>query len=527
MKGPFLLTLYVTLCVSASAQVNVDSVQQDVDAVLNKVTVDSLQQHVTRTLNTLDVDSLQAGLRQLPDSLMPAYRKIDSIRNAFNGAADSIQQEYHHSLSRIDSAAHKIQRTIDSASHLNLSTARYTKALDSLNSLRRRLEKKFTSRLDDIKSKTIEKVNGLDLPAEYKEPIQRLTGKIDGLSLHGDVLNIPPLDVPGFSLPKIDGLPDIASEAGQIPDLASAGKLPGIKTPGGDFGAVTQQAQKYQDDIRNLADGNLQDVKKLPETIEQQASKIDGMEEIQKQSGVVDQYKGKVEALSDPEKGKEKAIELGKKAAIDHFAGKQEQLKAAMEKVAKYKQKYSSVSSIKDLPKRPPNPMKGKPFVTRLVPGLFLQYQQKDYFLLDINPYVGYKLSGRFTSGVGWNHRYAYDRDIHIFDSRSRIFGPRAYVDCKLGKGFIGHVEGECMNTFVPSTLLSNPDTGEREWVWSFMTGIKKEYRIYRNLRGTALIQYNLFNRHYKAPYVDRLNSRIGFEYVINAKKKRNQAKGK
>ena len=84
------------------------------------------------------------------------------------------------------------------------------------------------------------------------------------------------------------------------------------------------------------------------------------------------------------------------------------------------------------------------------------------------------------------------------------------------------------MNTFVPSTLLGNIDSGQREWVWSFMTGLKKEYKIYKNLKGTALVQYNWFNRYYKAPYVDRLNSRIGFEYTIKkAKGKSNTASKK
>lgn len=125
----------------------------------------------------------------------------------------------------------------------------------------------------------------------------------------------------------------------------------------------------------------------------------------------------------------------------------------------------------------------------------------------------------RLPAGLGWNHRYAYDKDNHSFNSRSRIFGPRAYVDFKLGKGFIARVESESMNSFVPSTLRGNPDSGHREWVWSFMTGLKKEYKIYKNLKGTALIQYNWFNRYYKAPYVDRLNSRIGFEYVLTKRK--------
>ena len=165
--------------------------------------------------------------------------------------------------------------------------------------------------------------------------------------------------------------------------------------------------------------------------------------------------------------------------------------------------------------------MKSKPFVERLVPGVYLQYQQKNFYLLDVNPYLGYKLSGRFTAGLGWNHRYAYDKEDRTFNTRARIYGFRAYIDFKLGKGFIAHLEGESMNAFVPSTLRGNPDTGHREWVWGMMTGLKKEYRIYKNLKGTALIQYNVFNRYHKAPYVDRLNSRVGFEWVVKAIKKK------
>lgn len=68
---------------------------------------------------------------------------------------------------------------------------------------------------------------------------------------------------------------------------------------------------------------------------------------------MLDQHKAKLEDFKDTDKAREKVVGVARKVATDHFAGKQEQLKAAMEKVAKYKQKYSSVSSIKDLPKRP------------------------------------------------------------------------------------------------------------------------------------------------------------------------------
>lgn len=503
MKGPFLSVLLLVFSLAASGQVP-----------------DSLQQKVARAIDRIDFDSLQQDLAQLPDSLLPAYNKVDSIRAAFNQRADSLQTEYRNALADIDALTGRLKNRADSLSRLHVSTSKYTRVLDSLNSLRQKTVEKFTSRLNDLKAHTTGKLNALDLPDEYKEPIRALTGRIDGLDLSAGNLSIPQLNIPGFSVPGMERIGDVTSAAKGIGAIADPGKLPSLNTPAGDLGNIANQAGAYQQDVKNLAQGNVGDVEKIPEAIESQASKIDGMEELQKQSGVVDEYKTKLDALQDPKAAKEKAVEMAKKAAVDHFAGKQEQLKAAMEKISKYKQKYSSVSSIKDLPKRPPNPMKGKPFATRLIPGLYLQYQRKNLYLADFNPYIGYRISGRLSAGLGWNHRYAYDSKSKQFNSRSVIFGPRIYVDFRLGKGFIAHVEGESMNTFVPSTLIGNPDTGQREWVRSFMTGIKKEYRIYKNLKGTALIQYNLFNRYYKAPYVDRLNSRIGFEYVIKSKKR-------
>jgi hypothetical protein len=501
MKGPLILTLFFTVFLTAPAQVNIDSVQQKLDIVFQT-----------------DLDSLQNRLTNLPDSLLPSYHKIDSIRKDFNLAAESLRNQYTTTLSNIDAETNRLSTTVDSLRVLKLPASRYAKSIDSLNRIRESTETKFTSRLNELQAKTTGKLQSLDLPAEYKEPLQKLTENINELNLNTDIVKIPSLAIPGYSLPETPGLGDVTSKVSEMGNIDKVGHIADIKAPMGDLGNVTEHLQGYQDDFKNITQGNLDDVQKLPETIEDQASRIDGMDDLQRQSGLIDEQKAKLDDLSNPEKSKEKAVEVAKKAAVDHFAGKQEQLKAAMEKVAKYKQKYSSVSSIKDLPKRPPNPMKGKPFIERLIPGLYLQYQRKNFYLLDVNPYIGHKLSGRITTGVGWNHRYTYDKDNRTFTSRSRIFGPRAYVDVKLGKGFIAHLEGETMNTFVPLTLLGNPDTGHREWVWSCMTGLKKEYKIYRNLKGTALIQYNLFNRYYKAPYVDRLNSRIGFEYVLKAK---------
>lgn len=513
MKGPSLFILLLAVSITANAQIRVDSAEQRLDAVTSR----------------LRVDSVQERLQHLPDSLLPTLSKVDSIRNGFNTKADSLKSQYQKAIGDINTQSSRLNHKIDSLKKLNLRTNKYERSLRKLSDLRQKTEGKFNEKLTSLKSKTTDKLNALDLPPEYKEPIQKLTKQIDGLNINNEVLKIPELKIPGYDLPNMNGIGEIPSLNGiQNPaDLGNIPKVdvPKVDLPTGEVANVTQQVQGYQEDIKNITSGNLDDVEKLPESLESQAGKIDGMDELQKQSGIIDEQKGKLDVIKDPEQAKEKAVEMAKKAAVDHFAGKEEQLKAAMEKISKYKQKYSSVSSIKDLPKRPPNPMKGKPFVERVIPGLYFQYQQKNFYLLDVNPYVGYKISGRFNAGMGWNRRFAYDSKYDRWNKRSRIFGPRAYVDFKLGKGFIAHVEGEAMNSFVPSTLLGNPDAGQREWVLGCMTGIKKEYRIYKNLKGTALIQYNLFNRFYKAPYVDRLNSRVGFEYTLKAESKKQKVK--
>jgi hypothetical protein len=564
VKSPFLIPVLICISSLAFAQVKTDSIQGKFNSVEQKLKTDSLKQKISEFAHKTDslqqkidkatskVDSVQQrinGLSRftqptLPDSLMPKFQKADSIRHQFNTSADSIRNEYQRALAKINSPAQKLQQKIDSLQSLRLPANKFTSKFDSLNQAKQNLQQKANSKLDALKAKTTGKLNALDLPEEYKGPLTNLTKNVDGFSLNGDV-KIPGLDIPG--LPKLDGIGDLTAKAGdlgklgdignidglnKVGDLGSKipstenplGNLPKVDTKVGELGNITEQAKGYTQDIKAISQGNLNDVKELPKTIEAQAAKIEGVGELQKQSAVLEEYKTKLEPLKNPEAGKEKIVEMAKEAAIDHFAGKQEQLKAAMDKISKYKQKYSSVSSLKDLPKRPPNPMKGKPFIERVVPGFYFQFQKRNYNLFDFNPYVGYRISGRFTAGAGWNQRWAYDTKADEWNKGARIYGPRVYVDTKLGRGFIAHVETEMMNSFVPAKFLGNVDSGERQWVWALMTGLKKEYKIYKNLKGTALIQYNWLNPKFKSPYIDRLNSRIGFEYTLKKKPKKQKA---
>lgn len=465
-----------------------------------------------------EADSISSTLARIPDTIQHVYLRVESIRSKFKTRADSLQHEYKQESSRINDQINHLIRKADSVRRLNPRSnklRKYERSMDKLAKLNDKLERRFTQRFNSLKKATIDELLALDLPNQFKDPLKSLTHHVENLNFNTPNLELPNFKIPGYNLPDIGSVPNLATTPPSLstPDLTH---VPEISLPNEtpDFAGVQHKVNDVAGSAALPASTD-----QLQKTIESRASQIEGMSEVSKQSGVIENYKSQFEGLSDPGSAKEQAATKAKSAVVNHFEGKEEKLKAAMNELAKYKSKYSSLPSIRDLPKRPPNPMKEKPFIERLVPGLSLQYQQKLYYLLDLNPYVGYRLSGRLTAGLGWNHRIAWDHRQKTWNERVRIYGPRAYMDFKLDKGFMARIEGESMNSFVPSAINGNPDAGRREWVWDCMTGLKKEYIIYKNLKGTALIQYNILNRDHKAPYVDRFNSRIGFEYAIKKKR--------
>lgn len=336
-------------------------------------------------------------------------------------------------------------------------------------------------------------------------------------------MDVPSAQLPGMDLPEMPALSEMdLQEVNLSPDLTklnesiSMDELEGLKAVQGTLG----KAGETLSEVTSLT----KDTDKLVDSSVGQLREVDAVkEQVNLAEGVKNnEFMERADQLKDPAALQQEAKEQVVQKAVNHFAGKEEVLKQAMEKMAKYKQKYESLSSLSDIKKRPPNPMKKKPFIERLVPGVALQIQQKNDLLFDVNPYLGYRLTGRLTSGMGWNQRIGYNTDKHYFTSVAVIYGPRMFTEFKVWKGFSARAELEVMNTFVPPLLRSpSVDTGNREWVWSAMVGLKKEYRFLKHVRGTAFIMFNLFDPHHKSPYGDVLNTRFGFEFPLKKKKKK------
>lgn len=457
---------------------------------------------------TQKTDSVKAAfvlpLTKADSATALANQKIDSVTHQFSKQIDSLQQAYHSAKTNITTLQNGYQQKVDSLNARNLPTEKYTAKVDSLQAELTSLQHKATKGIDSLKQNVSAKIKLLKLPPEANAKVSALSASLDKINFQSmDAGALPSLEfgqfnlpLSGISQPDINGLSSIKDVSENIPALNN----PSLQDNLGKVSELSAQAGEIQEQVKA---GN------VTGAIEDKAAQLDEVKAIQQQAlPTMPELPAELPTSSD--EAKEVLVEQAKKAAVNHFAGKEAALQQAMDKMSKYKNKYSNVQSIKDLPKKAPNEMKEKPFVERLVEGVSLQFFRDDNFKMDFTPYLGYRFTTRLTAGAGWNQRIIFgDHNSH----RKNVYGPRVYGEYNVFKGFFGRLEVETMNAFVRQNLQS--EAGHREWVPAILAGIKKDYKIYGRLKGTAFLLYNCYNPNYKSPYGDRLNVRMGFEYSI------------
>lgn len=463
------------------------------------------------------------SLRQQAD-LTKIFTTSDSIDDANPlTKADSILAAKRTELER---TTQKLTNTVDSLTRLKLPTDEFTKKLDSLRHL-------STPQVDELKSTIGKRSDRLSQPVE--EVQHKLNEKLDLMRSEGgsaanlpDNINLAPTDpsgamnIPGGDLTidgdtdaGLGGMPDVA-----LPDMpAMDSNLGGLDEIKSKIAPISETGSKLNDVTSSVSSatelaGQMEDV---PGVIEQRLTETDQVQAIQSEITKAD---GALEISSipqSPQQLQQVATQKVYAAAINHFSGKEKVLNEAIEQLNKLKAKYPHLSTVKDnMPRKMKNAMYGKSFVERLVPGIGFQIQRADVYIIDYNPNVAYRFTGRFRAGAGWNERYSID---HFTPSLNmRIFGPRVFSEFKVFKGFSARLDVETMNVFVihpPNPVVA--DTPYRTWVWSAFVGIKKEYQFVKRVKGNFQLMYSLYDDDY-SPYLQRLNVRFGFDMHLKKK---------
>lgn len=473
----------------------------------------------------LEGDTVRQNAEAKLDSLEQGFTKTsDSIRNAYTSKVQRLAQLGERYSLRIDSIKNKRPETPGNPLDTIGTTAdvnRYTKKLDSLDQQLASIQQTTTDKLDSVKAKVTQQISKLKLPKAAE-------GKVAGLNSMMDKVNVPAFNtdiakqsglnistsLPGFStkLPRMElpqtstpNIPDVT-----MPDATSSLPQTGINT--GELNDITGQAGSVQQQVKEATASE----EALGKTLEGKAAEqVKGLPD--KNLPDTPGLPGALPKTGD--EAKEQVMNLAKKEAVNHFAGKEQVLTSAMEKMSKYKRKYNSVNSLKDIKDdKPHNEMRGKPLRERLVPALTLQFQSWQDLMLDINPSIGYKLNSHMVVGIGWNQRIAFNVPARDFNRYANVHGFRSYGEYNLKKGFGIRADIECMNTPLKERIITDAPP-QRAWVWSAMVGIKQKYPIYKKLKGNAQLMYNLFDKDHRSPYTDRINWRIGLELTLKKKK--------
>ncbi|MBX2963965.1 MAG: hypothetical protein KF687_15745 [Cyclobacteriaceae bacterium] len=443
------------------------------------------------------IDTLVQKLQPIDSLYSTQFQKLDSIQQQTAIQYQSIKSEYDSITDSYTNLTNKLQTQIDSLSSLDQPFDKLTTKLDSVNRAKEEKIYAIKQKAEGVRQKAKEQIENLNLPKEASGEVNKYKAALEQLdiSLPASEFTIPQLnleEIPTIKLPVLSN--PLSGDLGKL-------NIPEINT---NLGEVTEKISTIQQELPagpTVEDVTAKAAEKATELAFEKIGDINGAPELP----------------ASEEQAKEMLVTEAKKQAIDHFAGKQDKLQAAMNQVSKYKQRFSDVQSLKDLPKKPLNEMHGKPLRERLVPGLSIQIQKRNDWWFDFNPYLGYRFTGRLTVGLGWNQRVAFDQSKSQFNPEMYIHGPRSYGEFKIGKGVYGRLEIETMNT--PVRKLPKQDYEGREWVWSSMAGLRKEYRISKHVRGNAQLLFNLFDPDYKSPYVDRLNMRMGLEYRLSKQK--------
>lgn len=449
-------------------------------------------------------------------TVFETIQKTDSIATNFRTKADSLNSWLQSQGNEIESLRNKLQSKFDSLSKLSLSNFEITGKLDSLEGVWRGKVEQYNSKLSELKAQATNKLNEITLPSELQEPFKKLQSsiseyKLPGLdkSLSSSLGSFRMGEIPKLSLPTLNNQLDLNLDLekynGQLREVSQLGNKIG----------------DYGKDVNSLVNGKLTEVKTLDKTLEGKVLGMQGMEQLTEGSEFISQAQVlKPDSAAIAGYGKKLLTEQVINQAQNHFEGKEVLLKEAMNKMSKLKGRYTEVKSMAELPKRLPNPLKGKPFIERLVPGVSFQIQASNYFLLDVNPMLMYKFSHRFSAGAGWNERLPFE-ELSVKQDQ-RVYGPRAAFEFKWTKGINFRLLPELMNTTIPPLIASSKgvDPAYREWVPSVFVGIKKDFTVYKTIKGNTEVLYNLYDKDGMSPYGDRLAVRFGFEFPMKKKAK-------
>jgi hypothetical protein len=445
---------------------------------------------------TLSVDSLH-------------NKSLDSLQKNFNHRTDSLQKAFEAPMNKLQAQLNHLHHKKDSLAKLNLSTQSVTDEIESVQQKQTAKWNELNSSIDQVKKETLSKASALQLPPQAQNEINALTKNIQGFS------------APDLS--KMSGLQsNLSGNIGSQLSIPSSNipSLRNLNTNASELSSLSQAEALNKEISQVQSKATLESAEK---TVTNDLSQNAGVKSMLNEQAQVKDMAGQIATMNDP-KNAEALAKQQLQPAINHFAGKEQELKSAMDQVSKLKQKYSSVKSMAELPKRRPNPLKGKPWIERVIPGMNYFIMNKHITLVDFNPYIGWRFTPNLRASIGWNERVGISHYNFNTPKYERVYGLRASASYTWAHGINFMISPEVMKAYVPS--LGTPDAKHQALVWGLYAGVRNDFPIYKSIKGHSEVLYNFAQQPFQNIYGDRVSFRLGIEVQLKKKVKKEKTHG-
>jgi hypothetical protein len=468
------------------------------------------------------------------DSLVSNVATIDTLKNK----TENLSSEFNYKL---DSATIKFNVDIDSLRRLGLPSEAYAQKLDSsYRSFQKKVIGGFQKKYDSLGLKADQRLSKIDSVLSSKTHYLDSLLHSNGMKEIGDRMDVNKKFDTDMKLPVLQDYSASTIVNSKVPQSPGT-QLPGVKAPGisddinlglmekiDGAGAIKElkSIANVTGDIKTISAESdkikmLNGTTGIEKEIESRALKTNELSALNAQQKEANALKEKLESIKKTS-NRDSLQNLVKTEFVDHFAGKEEMIKKDMESIAKIQMKYRNVADSRYLPKHPPNEMKGKPFVERLIPGVGIQVYRGDNLTFDVAPFLAYRLSGHVVMGISGYCRLTYIEDHNSVKIKNEdLLGVRLFNDFKLLNGFYAHTE---LQYFRDRSSIANkipPVEINGKWQNKFNFGLYRTYKLGKNINGNIVLLYDLLKIK-EFPNTRNVAMRFGFEYQIRKRKMKN-----
>lgn len=287
---------------------------------------------------------------------------------------------------------------------------------------------------------------------------------------------------------------------------------------------ITGMVSDYTEDIIKI--GSAEQAEKLADIAAEEVGGISGIDELTRHEKKLEAIRNKrekqmklIQQYQDKDFIRKQLNDKTKNVVNEELIGKNDKIVKATQQLAKHKKNYDEIQSVNNLPRRPPNPMRGKPLRERILPGVVFQIQKTDILSVYISPQANYSITKRWAVGLGGlvRLRGTINDSLRYID-RDFLYGFKVYAKFLLFKGF--GIRGEWEPLRVPLPLDDAAVVPFKKWVNGYLIGVDKGFSVNRRWRGNVQILYNLDYEKELTPYSSRVNFRFGFFIDANKMQK-------